>query len=77
MFVLGDGHSWGRQDAQRRQEEPALSMVELSSSPRGITPLPSSGVIKYAANTIAIVDHTQKPRPRTVRASCLVELARD
>ena len=29
-----------------------------SSSPRGITPLPSSGVIKYAANTIAIVDRT-------------------
>ena len=33
-----------------------------SSSPRGITPLPSSGVIKYAANTIAIVDRTQLGR---------------
>lgn len=29
-----------------------------SSSPRGITTLPSSGVIKYAANTIAMVDRT-------------------
>jgi hypothetical protein len=45
-----------------------------SSSPRGITPLPSSGVIKYAANTIAIVDRTQHWRRNFIRsAAALIE----
>jgi hypothetical protein len=29
MFAFGDGHLWGRENAQRRQMKPALSMMEL------------------------------------------------
>jgi len=35
-----------------------------SSAPRGITPLPSRCVIKYAANTIEIVDRAHSSGPR-------------